>query len=87
VLQRYLGRGIHVALLDSDAPGWQASLLDGLAELAPYDRLVLLLHYHEQLNFEQLALVMDDDIASIRASVAQARQLLIENVGLVDALH
>lgn len=87
VLQRYVGRGIHVAMLDSNASGWQATLLDGLAELPPYDRVLLLLHYHEHLSLEQLARVMDEDIETIRTSVAQVRKQLIDNVGLYDALR
>jgi DNA-directed RNA polymerase specialized sigma24 family protein len=86
VLYSYIGRGIHVELLDSNATGWQASLLDGLAELTPYERVLLLLHYHEHLSFDQLAMVMDDDVDAIRDSVAQVRQQLIKKVGLDDPL-
>lgn len=86
-LQAYVDRGMDVALLDSNASGWQASLLDGLADLAPFDRVLLLLHYHEHLGFDQLALVMDQDVEAVRRSLAQVRGQLIDNVGLNDALR
>ncbi len=87
VLQRYIQRGINVALLHSEATGWQAALLDQLATLPPYERIVLLLYYHEQLNIDRLAVIMDDDVASIRETVEQARQQIVGKMGLTDALR
>lgn len=87
VLRRFIARGAYVALLGSNANRWQASLLDALAELSPDDRILLLLHYHEHLTFEQLAVVMDDKVDAVRAAVSEARKQLLDSTGLGDALH
>ncbi len=87
VLQSYLLRGFTVEPLASDAAGWQASLVDGLAALDPEERILLILRYHEGLLHEQLAEVLGKDTRQVREDVARARGRLMNVLGLRDALH
>ena len=87
VLRSYLARGFTVTPLASDAAGWQGSLMDGLAQLAPAERIVLILRYHEGLTPPELAEVLGVDEARVRNEVAQARGRLMEVLGLRDALQ
>jgi len=87
VLHSYLLRGLAVEPLASDAAGWQASLMDGLAELEPEERIVLLLSYHERLDHEQLAEVLGCTPRQARQDVARARSRLIDVLRLRDAMR
>ena len=87
VLHSYLERGLRVEPLASDAAGWQAPLLDGLAELDPADRILLILRYHEGLQYSQLAEVLGTDVGTVRRDVARARNRLMDVLGLRDAVR
>jgi len=87
VLQSYIRRGYVVAPLASDAAGWQASLLDALAQLDPDARIVLLLRYHERLSHEELATILQVDARVVRDEVARARSELMDVLGLHDAMR
>lgn len=87
VLRSYLLRGFTVEPLASDAAGWQASLVDGLAALDPEERILLILRYHEGLRHEQLAQILGQDTRHVREEVARARGRLMDVLGLRDALH
>ena len=86
-LHSYLVRGFTVEPLASDAPGWQAPLLDGLAQLEPEERILLLLRYHEGLDYRQLAAVLGVDAGRARQDVARARNHLFDVLGLRHAVR
>lgn len=87
VLRSYLLRGFTVEPLASDAVGWQASLIDGLAELEPEARMLLVLRYHEGLGHEQLAQALKIGADQARQDVARARSQLMDVLGLRDAMR
>ena len=87
VLRSYLVRGLTVEPLASQAAGWQAALIDGLAELEPEARMLLVLRYHEGLAHEQMAEVLGTDPAQAREGVARARNTLMDVLGLRDAMR
>ena len=87
VLHSYLLRGLAVEPLASDAAGWQAALMDGLAKIEPEERIVLLLSYHERLDHAQLARVLGSTVDQARQDVARARNRLIEVLELRDAMR
>ena len=71
----------------SDAPGWQAPLLDGLAALEPDERILLILRYHEGLDHAKLAQVLGIGADHVREEVLRARSHFIDVLGLRDALR
>ena len=87
VLKAYIRRGYVVAPLASDAAGWQASMIDGLAQLDPETRILLLLRYHERLGYEELAAILGLEVGAVREAVARARSELMDVLGLRDALR
>ena len=87
VLRAYLARRLTVDPLASDAPGWQAPLLDGLADLEPDERILLLLRYHEGLDHAKLAEILSIGVDQVREEVLRARTRLIDVLGLRDALR
>lgn len=80
-LRIYVGRGFVVRPLGPLLQGWQADLLQGLACLAPLERALLLLRYHEGLAPRILSEVLDLPEAEVRAQLARARATLIERIG------
>ena len=87
VLRKYLARRLNVDPLASDAPGWQAPLLDGLAALQPDERILLLLRYHEGLDHATLADVLGIDMDRLGQEILRVRRRLIDVLGLRDALR
>lgn len=80
VLRRFLARGFMVRPLVPQTQGWQAELLHGLARLAPMDRALLLLRYHEGVTIEALARILVIDEREARRRIAQARAKLIDEL-------
>jgi len=87
VLRTYILRGFTVTPLASEAAGWQAALIDGLARLDPEARIVLLLRYHENLSYEDLGEVLESDPRRVREELARARAALMNVVGPQHALR
>jgi len=87
VLRENIARGYLVRPLRSDAAGWQATLIDDLARLAPEDRLLLLLRYHEGLDNVMLSRVWRADLKTIREQVAQAQSRLSLTSDVAHALR
>lgn len=65
-----------------DAVTIMERLDQGLAALAPIERRVLLLAVVEEMSLEQVALVLDLDVATVRRHLAQARASLRHGVQL-----
>lgn len=79
-IRQFLARGFVVRPLVSLNDGWQAELLQGLADLAPEDRVLLLLRYHEGLSITALAQVAGLSPADTRQQIAAARGRLIDRL-------
>lgn len=77
-LRSYLARGFVVRPLVPLNQGWQADLLQALARLAPQERALLLLRYHEGLDLATLAQVVAMDEQELRAEIAAARARLLD---------
>lgn len=77
-LRSYLVRGFVVRPLVPLTQGWQAELLSGLAQLAPEERALLVLRYHEGLEIDVLAQIWGRSEREIRDLVAAARGRLID---------
>lgn len=77
-LGRYVERGFVVRPLLPLAQGWQADLLQQLAVLPPLDRALLLLRYHEGLEPDALAEVLELPEPTVRARIAAVRSALID---------
>ncbi len=80
-LRAYVARGFMVRPLGPLLQGWQADLLQGLALLAPLERALLLLRYHEGLQPAVLAEVLDLPETEVRTQIAYARASLFERMG------
>jgi DNA-directed RNA polymerase specialized sigma24 family protein len=80
VLQQYLQRGFVVRPLTSVSQSWQAELLQGLAQLPPLERALLLLRYHENLDPALLAEIYKQPERTIRERVAAARARLLDDL-------
>jgi RNA polymerase sigma factor (sigma-70 family) len=65
-----------------DAITIEERLDQGLAALAPIERRVLLLAVVEQMSLEQVALVLDLDVGTVRRHLAEARASLRQEVEL-----
>lgn len=76
----YLARGFVVRPLVPMTQGWQADLLQGLARLAPLDRALLLLRYHEGLDLVMLARIVALDEQQLREQIAAARGRLLDGL-------
>lgn len=87
VLYSFIRRRLVVTPLASDASGWQAPLIDGLAQVDPEARMLLLLRYHERLDHEQLAAALRLNRQTVRAEVARARGELMSVLGGQGALR
>lgn len=77
-VRSYLARGFLVRPLVPLTQSWQADLLKGLARLAPLERALLLLRYHEGLELAALAQVAGMDEQALRAQIAAARARLLD---------
>ncbi|WP_052343815.1 sigma factor-like helix-turn-helix DNA-binding protein [Kallotenue papyrolyticum] len=58
--------------------GSQTALLRALASLAPHERALLLLRYHERFSIDDLAALLDVPPDAARRRVAAARARLLE---------
>ncbi len=84
VIHDYLARGFLVRPLMPE--GQHAALLSALQELAPAERMIVLLRYHEGLTIPDLATVMETDHVTIRRVLAEARGALLDRIGARNAL-
>lgn len=77
VMDAFIARGfvVHPPVAPD---GGQAALLRALASLAPRERALLLLRYHERFSIEDLAALLDVPPAAARQRVAAARSRLLE---------
>lgn len=77
-IDTYLARGFVVRPLVALTPGWQGEVLHGLAQLTPQERALLLLRYHEGLEIEMLADILELSERVVRERVAAARGHLLD---------
>lgn len=75
VLECYLQRGLFVQPLTPE--GTQASLLRAIHRLEPFDRVLLLLRYHEQLELKLMSEVLQFAQPTLRLALAEARRRLL----------
>jgi hypothetical protein len=80
-IRTYLVRGFVVRPLVAPSSGWQSDLLRGLAGLAPMERALLLLRYHESLDPVALAEIFEVSETVMRHEISAARANLIERMG------
>jgi hypothetical protein len=78
VLVEYLARGFVVQPLRPPVDSWQADLLHGLAQLTPFERVLLLLRYHEGLSIQTLAQVLHTSEYDVRSQIARVRSRLLD---------
>ena len=77
-VRSYVARGFVVRPLVPQTQSWQADLLQRLAQLAPLDRALLLLRYHEGLEPTALAEVLGIPERDVRKQIAVARGRLLD---------
>jgi hypothetical protein len=77
-MRSYVARGFVVRPLVPQTHSWQAELLHSLTQLAPLERALLLLRYHEGLETTDLAYVLDISEPDVRKQIAVARGRLLD---------
>jgi hypothetical protein len=86
-LRASISRGHTISPLAPPSSDWQSALLRGLGRLEPEERLLLLLRYHEGLDYRQLSEVMGGDERTTREQCRQARSRLLAELESVDAVQ
>ena len=61
-------------------------VINALAKLSPVDREIIVLFAWEQLSYDEIAVVMDVALGTVRSRLARARKHLRELAGLSDEL-
>jgi hypothetical protein len=86
-LRASISRGHTISPLAPGSSDWQAALLRGLVRLEPEERLLLLLRYHEGLDYRQLSAAMESDERTTRERCRLARSRLLAELESVDAVQ